>query len=63
VSEYSFTDRDGDTFTASHIGEGMMRLRAVYGAKDAERVDIDFLAADLDSIIRVMQRAAEVAAS
>lgn len=56
---YSFTDQDGDRFTASSIGEGMVKLRGVYGARASEGVDIDFLASDIGAMIGILQQAAK----
>jgi uncharacterized Rossmann fold enzyme len=58
-ASYSYTDRDGDTFSASYIGEGMIRLRGVYGAKVSEACDIDFMASDINVMIAILQQASK----
>lgn len=57
MSEFSFTDKDGDTFTASYIGEGLIKLKGTYAGKESETVDIDFLADDIERMIGILKQA------
>lgn len=69
TNDYSYTDDAGGTFTASSLGEGMVKLMGTYPAPWLDvpyvRVTaaIEFRAADVSALTCILQQAANDAAT